>query len=344
MSGKSRELSIDRLSSLPDEVICHILSFLPTKLSVSTCVLAKRWRFLWAHVPVLDFQADFFETPNSDVINSVILQHKAKTMHTLRISGIECNEHQLEKWISTAVERKIRNLHIDFDVNSIALLHRTLFTCKTVVNMRLDLFKDLPSTGDLCLPSLKKLHLSHVKFEDDEALPHLLSGCPLLQELILDYMNDQFGYIEYDLRYINISSSTLKLLEVKMSEANDLIYRIVIDAPALRCLCTDCDLGRITILKDMVSLVEAEIRFDYCHDIFDIDNNESSNVVHCFNRLRNINCLKISSCEYLKCTEKWKSMSEEEKARFVAEAERHNAMPIMSSNLKHVNRLNWCWC
>ncbi|CAA0821992.1 Putative FBD-associated F-box protein [Striga hermonthica] len=298
MSGKSSERSIDRLSSLPDEVICHILSFLPTKLSVSTCVLSKRWRFLWAHVPVWDFEGRFDgvecfedETPNPDVIYRVILWHKAITMRTLRLHVIDCNEYQLETWISTAIGRKIQNLYLEFVHTNIVMLHRSLFNCKTVVDMSLGYCKGFSSTGDICLPSLKKLHLYHVVYEDDEALSHLLSGCPLLQELILDCPDE-----ETNTKFLNVSSSTIKMLEVNLGD--DVSF--CTNTPALRCLrMVDCDWDFTRIPKDMPSLVEVYIRFNHCH-YFHIDNNDSSNVLKGFHRLRNIMCLKISSCQYLK--------------------------------------------
>ncbi|KAM0883782.1 hypothetical protein ACQ4PT_031410 [Festuca glaucescens] len=37
----------DRIGALPDDILHHLLSFLPVQSAVRTCVLARRWRHLW---------------------------------------------------------------------------------------------------------------------------------------------------------------------------------------------------------------------------------------------------------------------------------------------------------
>lgn len=52
----------DRISNLPDPLLCHILSFLSTKEAVSTSILSTRWRYLFASVSNLDID-DIFLKP-----------------------------------------------------------------------------------------------------------------------------------------------------------------------------------------------------------------------------------------------------------------------------------------
>ncbi|AES98040.1 F-box/RNI/FBD-like domain protein [Medicago truncatula] len=46
----------DKISDLPNHIIGSILSFLPAKEAVSTCVLSKRWKNVWIFVTKLSFQ------------------------------------------------------------------------------------------------------------------------------------------------------------------------------------------------------------------------------------------------------------------------------------------------
>ncbi|CAA0808577.1 F-box/FBD/LRR-repeat protein [Striga hermonthica] len=291
LDGEQNMASIDRLSNLPDVVLCHILSFLRTKLSVATSVLGKRWRFLWTHVPCLDFNWDDFRkrTKTSDIIHRVILRHKANRMNTLKLDCIQCNEYQLETLITTAIDRGIRNLYLERNLDTSL---QYLFNCKTIVDLKLDINRvSFFHVDNVSLPSLKKFHVFYVVCENDEALSHFLSGCPSLEELDMG-----FTYVEENdyVGCINISSPTIKTLKLDLDDLtccpSDLKYRMmIINAPTLRYLQVyGCDLECIIVPKTMVSLVEADI---YLHSY-------NSKLVKFLHSLCYVKCLTISGWEF----------------------------------------------
>ncbi|KAL8032148.1 hypothetical protein ABFX02_13G076000 [Erythranthe guttata] len=184
------ELSIDRLSDLPDSVICHILSFLPTKFSVRTSILGQRWRFLWSYVPNL-----YFHLENQGIINRVMLLRRARTINAFHLDrGTEWSAYQLQTWITFAVMRGVQRLNLCLQDEETFPEHNlpvSLFTCKTLVDLRLRNCALIPASGAaVCLPRLKILHLVYVEFEADESLPHLLSGCPVLEEFEMALLCD----------------------------------------------------------------------------------------------------------------------------------------------------------
>lgn len=52
---------LDRISELPDPLICRVLYHLPTKDAVRTSVLSTRWRTLWLWVPRLGLNYRVFQ-------------------------------------------------------------------------------------------------------------------------------------------------------------------------------------------------------------------------------------------------------------------------------------------
>ncbi|KAK6160411.1 hypothetical protein DH2020_003792 [Rehmannia glutinosa] len=299
-SGKHKEQivpSIDRLSGLPDVILCHILSFLPTKLTVATSILARRWRFLWSHVPNLAFNECDYKTDLNvnkgffDILYRVMLQYRVQNMNTFRLACSDNNnEYQLETCIIAAIVRNVKNLYLDLD--SLVDVPSCLFNCKTLVDLSLHVFDDIPMT--VCLLALKKLRLHSLKYVSDESLPRMLSGCPVLEELIVDEFVDH-----PNMSCCCISSPTLKSL-VLMSHfyllffGSDNPYRVKIDTPALRYLQLHDFISQDFSVGSLTSLIEADVIFDYDAPA-DGEVLHSRSVLEFVGRLCNVKCLKLST-------------------------------------------------
>lgn len=218
--GKSR----DRISNLPDAVLCHIISFLPTKFAVGTSVLSKRWRYLWASIPNLDFDDDLLldrDKPIGDSERSICFKNFVDkvllhgSISCIRKFRLKCSDHELDSavnsWICTALERNVQELDLYFDTEYPIELPPKFFFCKTLVVLKLSfsIFLDIPSS--IWFPSLKVLHLRSVEFSTDDSAQKFLSSCPVLEELVIERwrLDEQWVF--------NVSAPTLKSLAIYFS-------------------------------------------------------------------------------------------------------------------------------
>ncbi|KAG7548443.1 F-box-like domain superfamily [Arabidopsis suecica] len=182
---------MDRISGLPDDVVVKILSFVPTKVAVSTSILSKRWEFLWMWLPRLEFISRKPEL--RDFIDRKLPLHRAPIIESLRLDLYRpfIKPEDIRRWIEIAVSRHVRELKIDYYSENENIFPSSLFTCKSLVTLKLRnvTLMDIPSM--VCLPSLKTLQLETVKFVDEEILQELLSICPVLEDLLVDCEDDE---------------------------------------------------------------------------------------------------------------------------------------------------------
>ncbi|KAK4857686.1 hypothetical protein QYF36_004475 [Acer negundo] len=84
---------MDGLSNLPDNIIHEILSRLPTKTAVKTCVLSKRWKHQWMQTDSLSFNCDDF-LENNAFHNFIlhVLQHREHSINLNRFSFFIIND------------------------------------------------------------------------------------------------------------------------------------------------------------------------------------------------------------------------------------------------------------
>ncbi|KAL8031823.1 hypothetical protein ABFX02_13G053700 [Erythranthe guttata] len=242
--------SIDRISDLPDSILYHILSYLRTNLSVRTSILSRRWRYLWAYVPNL-----FFHSENQEIVNSVMLLRRVQTINIFRLfHEIECTDYQLQTWVTFATLRNVQKIDLRF-LSEEDALPRCLFTCKTLVALRLRSCGVIPLRvrGAVCLPHLKKLHLIYVRFEADESLIHLISGCPVLAELSIN--------LSHGTVYRNVTSPTVKrlMLNFRSHGNGGRSDRLEINTPALEYLKISDSFSEHNKCGVLNSLVQADI-------------------------------------------------------------------------------------
>ncbi|MCH81122.1 F-box/LRR-repeat protein [Trifolium medium] len=160
----------DILSTLPDAILCHILSFLETQQSVATTILSKRWKYLWRSVPVLDLGHSAVADQNSyirfiDFVYSVLLS---------RDPALPIKQFKL---IFVYSDHEILHPHRPLD----SITKWVDFVVQRCVEY-LDLYSGR-AFSPVALPSLKTLHLDNIWFPELRDFMPFLAGCPILEDL-----------------------------------------------------------------------------------------------------------------------------------------------------------------
>lgn len=182
----------DRLSALSDELLCHVLSFLPSRQAVQTTTLSKRWVDLWLSMPSINLDiSDFPDTGRfsfgnfvklKDFITNLLMLHNAQFLDVIRLGLyiVSCPYYPGPD-VDRLVRCLIKHHPLVLDVN---------------VNRSLWLKFQIPLVGS-AFCRLKTLKLHGVSL-DDGFTERLNSRCPVLEDLVLDYCRNEFTAIQSD--------------------------------------------------------------------------------------------------------------------------------------------------
>uniref|UniRef100_M4CQY9 F-box domain-containing protein n=1 Tax=Brassica campestris TaxID=3711 RepID=M4CQY9_BRACM len=271
----------DRISLLPDHLLCQILSDVPTKTAVVTSVLSTRWRTIWISTPVLDLHTHDF--PNFYAFASFIsrflyFSKGSSCLHKLKldlrfgrpIRDISNELRNLEfvsrryldpsylitQWINNAV--KVQHLDIRLlHPRIVDMMPLSIYTCVTLVSLKL-----------------------YNVYPNDAFLEKLISSCPVLEDLTVV----RHGETDYNLEVLRVDSKSLKSLVVDL-DGNSFKYSdedtgkaVVIDAPRLTYLSLE-DYQSTSFVISKLGLsakVNVNVSFDMDFDTDVIDSSKTS--------------------------------------------------------------------
>jgi hypothetical protein len=218
----NEEENIDRnnkcLVNLPEEILLHILSFLKTKDAVRTSVLCKRWEYLWASIPNLDFNQLHSSPAKRKRKRTLFMKFVERALSlrdssvierfTLRcdvLSDVSC----VNMWISAAISHNVQELYIELEnfEGDFSLPH-CLFTSKTLTSLGLYMCCILKLPTTICFSNLKFLRIGKVTFSDEYLTQQFFSGLPVLEELELN------GCSWVGLKVVRISAPKLHSMSI----------------------------------------------------------------------------------------------------------------------------------
>ncbi|KAL3634893.1 hypothetical protein CASFOL_021947 [Castilleja foliolosa] len=184
-------IAIDRLSQLPQPIWHSILSLLPQKDAVRTCVLSKSWRYLWHGRLNFEFCDNCFARKKEfwsfldKTLQRYLDQNLSLQKFIVDIRSVVDFE-LLQKWIPMAITNmRVKSLNLILSGNSIHFpLPLVVFQSESLVELHLHLcdLKILESTDNVMLKNLQTLRLNKV-YITDKILEKIISSCPLIENL-----------------------------------------------------------------------------------------------------------------------------------------------------------------
>ncbi|KAM3409298.1 hypothetical protein ACQJBY_001954 [Aegilops geniculata] len=228
----------DRIGALPDDLLRRVLSFLTSRESFCTCVLARRWRNLWKSVPVVRVMVpvpiDREGEEELCFVNSLLLLRDRAPLHEVDIRTYLDDPSaplNVELWLRYAASCHVRVLRV---------------WVLRVYSRRLN----FSSWYEIFIcQHLTVLDFAGMKFEERTLN---FSSCPMLEVLKM-----------YDCKISaeKILCKSLRHLTMEICRF-DLYGRTRISCPSLTALKLVDNLGWTPSLESMPLLVTALVRFD----------------------------------------------------------------------------------
>ncbi|KAK6116645.1 hypothetical protein DH2020_049608 [Rehmannia glutinosa] len=163
---------LDRLSSLPDSILSHILSFFDTRSAIRTSVLSERYRLLWTLSQCLDFTLWQSQSVVSfeSYVNRVLRLREPSNLTKFRISlhrGV--SSEFMQNCVDYAARHRVEHLRIrGFVTETPVTLPNLLLTSSSLITLHLHnaIRNSIELPMSVSLQNLGTLRLKNFEFSD----------------------------------------------------------------------------------------------------------------------------------------------------------------------------------
>ncbi|RHN56204.1 putative F-box domain, FBD domain, leucine-rich repeat domain, L domain-containing protein [Medicago truncatula] len=202
------------LNMLPDDILKHILSLLPTKDAFRTKFVSNSWVPLCESLNVLSLDARDMTTYKPErthffqFMKAVLLspRHPLKAVTLFLHYNVQKPCFKLNRFVEAAKRRGVEDLDIYWYCG---VSSPSIFCSKTLVVLKLWGISVLSMVGfSIDLPSLKTLVLCDIRFYDLDDLMKVLYGCPKLEDLTTNGVRGKSGFMST--RYFEPLSNLIK--------------------------------------------------------------------------------------------------------------------------------------
>ncbi|KAK3199568.1 hypothetical protein Dsin_022983 [Dipteronia sinensis] len=202
----------DRLSSLPENIIRHIFSFLDSIDIVRASAVSRKWRYNWVSMPYLCVDIPYERIFNDFVDWVLMFRNRFVDIQRLRIPFLILKDNQaFYRLMDIITELNLQELDLMIPYSRHKIkLPQCIFNCGSLVSLKLHIryncvLKQHTFPG---LSRLKSLDLCFDKFMDSLSIGNFVSSCPLLENLTVH------GYKVGEDNIIDITSASLKNLSL----------------------------------------------------------------------------------------------------------------------------------
>lgn len=281
------ENNTDKLSSLPELLCLFIISLLPFKDAVRTCILSKYWLHIWKNSPKIEFSENFdgnfigrFEPFSSIKARRSVFMKFLKLWLDFRKEGdVEKfslkfskpkNDHReiIEGCIAFVTQHGVKELELDFS--------DPFWEEEVIPNKREALF-ELPKLAYENKPNIESLKLSSCSFRENylsnwqalkevtfgwmevtlDAMTIVLSNCKMIESLVLNKC--------WNLSHFEIGSEALSLKRLVVDKCSFRNALFKVSAPNL---CFFKYFGKLCFfeMKNTLAIEEAHLHFYLGYD------------------------------------------------------------------------------